>query len=391
MQSTNITYLPRLDHLRFVAAFLVIAFHVYHYFYHGWKPNPEAAWIGFIVEGHTGVGLFFTLSGFLFMLIGMNGPIEYKSFVYNRLLRIMPLFLVIFYLAISLGRDDFSAGDIGYVVFSNIGTPPTSDFFVTGAAWTISVEFTFYLVFPFLCRFFLESGYRYVLGLLSLLLIFKLCVYFTVDNPVHVLYSTLVGRFDQFLIGMVAGRFFYDHRQRLAMLAWPLMIASALVMYGLLYILARYASWMSQDKQQPLWVIWSGLEAGGWALIILAYLSLPTMKSAIGRGMEAIARYCGKISFSLYLLHASVLFLVNETLGVINITPWFSVNFIVNLLGLFLLCVGLATLSFYCIESPFLRLRKRYIREQRQTDGPDTSEWPSAPVHNSRENPKAHV
>nr|WP_298375249.1 acyltransferase [uncultured Halomonas sp.] len=366
MKSVNIAYLPRLDHLRFVAAGLVIAFHVYHYFYHGWQANPEAAAIGFIVEGHTGVGLFFTLSGFLFMLIGMNGAIDYKTFLYNRVLRIAPLFIVVFYLAISLGRNDFSAGDIGYLLFSNIGTPPTSNFFITGAAWTISVEFTFYLIFPFLCRFFLESGYRYVLGLLALMLVFKICAYLIVDNPIHVLYSTLIGRLDQFLIGMAAGRYFHDNWASLRRRGWPLMIAATLLMYAALWILARHASWSSLDKHQPLWIVWSMIEAGGWALVILGYLSLPTLSFSglSGRLSQAVAKvagYCGKISFSLYLLHAIVLYLLKELIGVIQFTPWFFANYLINLGVVMVLCVALASLGFYFIESPFLKLRKRYV------------------------------
>lgn len=97
MRSSNVEYLPKLDHLRFLAALLVFSFHFIHYFFLHWQSLPSQPWLSVIVEGHTGVGLFFTLSGFLFMLIGLkNENLNYKKFIINRFLRIFPLFLVVF-------------------------------------------------------------------------------------------------------------------------------------------------------------------------------------------------------------------------------------------------------------------------------------------------------
>lgn len=364
MRSTNIAYLPRLDHLRFLAAALVLAFHLYHYFFHGWNPNPDAALIGFIVEGHSGVGLFFALSGFLFMLIALQGPIRYPVFLFNRFLRIAPLFLVVFYLAITLGRDDFAASDIFYLLFSNIGSPPTSDFFVTGAAWTISVEFTFYLIFPFIAAFFLTRGWRYWLGLMALLFLFKLVIYVSVDDPIHVFYSTLPGRLDQFLIGMAAARLYQAHQATLQRYAWPLLVGAGVFVYAMLFGLAKEASWMSQNRHQPLWIVWASIEAVGWSLLIVGYLSIPTLQGRLANAAARLAAFGGKVSYSFYLLHASVLLLFIELAGVLTPTPWFAVNFVLNFAIALLACLLVAGLGYHCIEKPFLGLRKRYLPGQ---------------------------
>lgn len=58
MRSPNVEYLPRLDHLRLLAASLVFLFHVYHTLYGHWKPNTDSWGYGWIIEGHTGVTLF---------------------------------------------------------------------------------------------------------------------------------------------------------------------------------------------------------------------------------------------------------------------------------------------------------------------------------------------
>ncbi|WP_020586241.1 acyltransferase family protein [Desulfobacter curvatus] len=166
MLSKNISYIPRLDHLRFLAASMIFAFHIFHDFFGNWKPHPQLAGFGLITEGHTGIALFFVLSGFMFMTISYKGGnIQYGKFMHNRFLRIFPLFLFIFFLSISVGRDQFRAADVIYIFFSNLGTAPTSSTFITGAAWTISLEFTFYMVFPFLAKFTRNQGPGYLIRL----------------------------------------------------------------------------------------------------------------------------------------------------------------------------------------------------------------------------------
>jgi len=67
MTSHNLAPIPALDHLRLLAALMVLAFHMFHYGFGNWQPAPYATVMGWVVEGHSGVALFFVLSGFLFM------------------------------------------------------------------------------------------------------------------------------------------------------------------------------------------------------------------------------------------------------------------------------------------------------------------------------------
>src|SRR5690606_21204083 len=129
-----------------------------------------------------------------------------------------------------VGRDAFRPADVLYVFFSNLGQAPTSGSFITGAAWTISVEFTFYLVFPFLARFVRAEGAGYLLRLIALMALVKLAAYGVTERATHMFYSTLVGRFDQFLWGMLAAVVWPERR------AWleghgraPLVLAVLLV------------------------------------------------------------------------------------------------------------------------------------------------------------------
>src|ERR1035437_857515 len=142
MKSLNIPYSPRIDQLRWLAATIVFLFHFCLELRGVGGPGIDTAWLGIVTEGHTGVGLFFTLSGFLFMQIALyQKQIVYGDFIRNRFLRIFPLFFTIFLVATSISRDKFLPADIFYLLASNLGLAPTSETVITGAAWTISLEF----------------------------------------------------------------------------------------------------------------------------------------------------------------------------------------------------------------------------------------------------------
>ena len=77
MQSQNIHYIARLDHLRFFAFVLVFVFHFLGpdspLVFHGEWMNPKDLAKLWIQNGSSGVSLFLVLSGFLFSLIADGG------------------------------------------------------------------------------------------------------------------------------------------------------------------------------------------------------------------------------------------------------------------------------------------------------------------------------
>lgn len=358
MKSSNIAYNPRLDHIRFFAAGLVFVFHSIHYFYLGFQPNQVSHFLGLFTEGHTGIGLFFTLSGFLFMQIALKNPdIDYAGFIKNRFLRIFPLFIVVFLVAVSINRDNFSGADWSYLLFSNIGDAPTSMTFLTGAAWTIGVEFLFYLVFPFIARITLQQGIGYLLRWVLLFLIFKLAAFDFLTDPIHVYYSTILGRFDQFLLGMVFGLLYYQYHAKLQKTGWLAIIGISLVVVLNGYLQSSYGSFFSVERQSYFWITWSIQEAVVWGLFIMIWASASIK---LPRWIDTLMQRGGEISFSFYLLHAFVIHLGFSLIGPITPTPWLLVNAFMVTMLLYMLTWPLAVLSYETIEKPFLAWRVRY-------------------------------
>src|SRR5713101_82250 len=96
MRSTEGIYFSRLDHVRAVAVYLVFVWHFLHMTPSFPVPYNSAPMFPFALldEGHTGVALFMTLSGYLFAkLVGHRG-IDFPSFLWRRAVRPAPLLIV---------------------------------------------------------------------------------------------------------------------------------------------------------------------------------------------------------------------------------------------------------------------------------------------------------
>ncbi|MES2901306.1 MAG: acyltransferase [Pseudomonadota bacterium] len=358
MKSLNIPYNPRIDQLRWLAATIVFLFH----FHMEWRGNGgeglDSKWFGLITEGHTGVGLFFTLSGFLFMQIALHQKqIVYGDFMRNRFLRIFPLFFTIFLVATSIGRDKFLPADILYLFSTNLGMAPTSGTVITGAAWCISLEFLFYAIFPFLARFAMERGPRYLLSLLGLMLFFKVAAYTVNTNSTLMYFSTFVGRFDQFLIGMLAAMLYAQQRVKLHRAAGILVaVAAALVVCNA--ALQATVAPFGATPRSLFWIVWSMLESAVWAFFILAWVSFDRKLPA---WLDRSLNHGGQISFSFYLLHMGMLHILAQYIGTMRtLTGIPLADAAIAFVLAYSATWALATLSYWTIEEPFLRMRRGY-------------------------------
>ncbi|EMX9222868.1 acyltransferase family protein [Citrobacter koseri] len=357
MKTTNHGYLSRLDHLRFFAIALVLLTH-----FSGSLPTPKSIhsvmdfidlWIK---KGVTGVSLFLVISGFIFCVITDAGEkvIDYKKFITNRLFRIFPLLLVIFFIVITINRENSTPMDVLRVLTLQLNTGHSytgwgREFFPSGPIWTIAVEFQFYLIFPFLIKIMHQQGISKIFTMMICMFIIRAFIVFDSDNGTYNnLYHSITGRLDQFLWGMLFGYFYiknkhtkFNNVQSFLLILTGVAIVTILMMAG--------------DRSYFVRIFSFNLEALGWGFILLGY-----MKSNIhiNKQVDSFFAYLGGLSYSLYLTHLPVGFILINKLDKYS----FMHNGIATtLLIIFPSCIFISWITYSGIEKPFLMMRKKYL------------------------------
>ncbi|MBR8503369.1 acyltransferase family protein [Enterobacter asburiae] len=362
MKSKNINYMPRVDHLRLYAALLVILVHSYMAAGGG---SSENFFMFPIMYGSTGVTLFLVLSGFLFTLISDfgNKEIKYSKFITNRILRVFPLLILVSFTSVAVMRGSVTVNDfLSTFLFSNLTSTPLSKFF--GPTWTIAVELQFYLIFPFIIAFVRNSGVKYLFGLIAFWLVWRALIVFqvnpdgvAVDNSFY--YLTIIGRLDQFLVGMLAA---FAYRIIGDALKNPLyLVGSSIFILCTLYYMPVLGIWYTPLPLRSILQTW---EAIAWAALIVSYLKCSF--SFLPRTSYILSKL-GELSYSAYITHGLVLYVIERNNWWISLSSNPNLNAILNgLLVVFPPVMIVSWLSFSFVEKPFLTLRRSYTTNANQ-------------------------
>ncbi|GAB4109454.1 MAG: acyltransferase [Roseiflexaceae bacterium] len=370
MKGKNFRYIPAIDQLRGIAALIIICYHGLHLFsyqlrfqqpfsFDHWLESSHPL-VAALIEGHTAVALFLVLSGFIFTYGAHEQTIDYASFLYNRVLRIFPLFVFLYMSAVFIFPERYSfLGFLqGLLLQANL---PGATFIepFTSLFWTIAVEFQFYLLFPLLLHFQRHYGVRYLLLVIALFLIVRALGTWLGGNPRDLSYSTILGRLDQFIIGMLIA-LLYRQRQlprHYAFLSWLISVVALITSLAGFHAIGGYPAinWFK--------IFWPTLEAVLWGSFIYCYLCLWNHQRS---WILLILGRIGNISYSLYLLHMIVLAVfIKANITILANTSHHLLNAIASTLVLVLpLSIGFAILTYHVIERPFLELRRTYLRKQ---------------------------
>jgi peptidoglycan/LPS O-acetylase OafA/YrhL len=354
MRSTGGLYFSRLDHVRAVAAYLVFVWHFLHMTPQFPVPYATGPLFPFALfdEGHTGVSLFMTLSGYLFTKLVGDHRVDFANFLWSRAVRLGPLLVVFLAAWWAIGwlrGHPMPAGDlIGGLIF------PTWQ----PGAWSITIELHFYALFPLLILAVRRFGPVALLCALAIAIALRIDWWLAAGEVQRPAYWTIVGRIDQFLLGM----FFASVKIRRPILAAvsALSVLSFLIFWTRFDSMGGFYNWTGAPSTSALWIVIPTIEAFAYAPLIALYDSSSVRLPAwLDRGLARI----GEWSFSIYLLHFFPIILLREIF-------WTSVgsadNFFIALLCAnigFLAFLPVAALSYNCFEKAFLVYRRPYILE----------------------------
>ncbi|WP_299764738.1 acyltransferase [uncultured Dokdonia sp.] len=343
------------DLIRLLAAIQVVLFHSYE---HLQIKAPAFKFLSaFFLEFFPGVAIFFFISGFLIYASFDRNKQYLKKYFKNRVLRIFPALWICLIITIILLVLDFPGKWNNFFEQSHIiewffaqsslfqfytpdelrywgvGTP-------NGSLWTITVEFQFYLVIPFLYYFI--NKFKNSLIPLALILIVSIAVNFYIGTiPNEYLTRKLGAVFVlPYLYYFLIGVGFYIHWNKIKTL-----FENTFLKWFILYLVFMYItkSWLDFDTasywiKSPLNIIASLLLAG---VTFSAAFTKGTISSRILKGND--------ISYGIYIYHMLVVNFMVER-GLEGNTIYIFI--------VLLMTIILATFSWKFIEKPALSFKK---------------------------------
>jgi peptidoglycan/LPS O-acetylase OafA/YrhL len=356
-------YRPELDVLRFFAFLTVFLFHFNHpaefYVQHG-IPRVIAVAVTSLIEGGVfGVDLFFVLSAYLitellFREKDLCGSLDVKGFYLRRILRIWPLYF--FYIGLALipafNPDHvftwrhavaylLLAGNWSVIAW---GWPLHS---IIGPLWTVSIEEQFYLLWAPIVRNL--SRNRLSAAAIGMLVISNLTriVMILVHGGMNSVWCNTLSRLDPIAAGILVAAVL-----RGGLPNFKLGTRLGMLLIGIipLALVANY--WKIHEPESLQWVptmVGFPVVAASCVLIMLAVLGVQLE-------MPRSLLYLGKISYGLYVYHALGNVLSNRLIPVHTAFIQLALRPVAALA----ITLILASVSYAVLESPFLKLKKRF-------------------------------
>lgn len=344
-----------LDGLRGFALIMVMIFHTFMPFTQG---------------GFLGVDVFFVLSGFLITTLLLEEyekyqTIRFKKFYMRRFLRLAPaliLMVISFYIYTQVFMDGdkkegalaASVASLFYVANLAIAFDWFSMSFLR-PTWSLSIEEQFYIIWPItlLALLFNFKRHKYFIFILlsSIILLWANRIFLTLNGAsIDRLYNGSDTHSDGLLVGsLFAYLITYYKSEALKILRYigSLKLVLTLAVIGF-YIAVTLLLGLSL-KSLYIWIlpIFYILTA---IFISFLYLQANTEKIILFSNKYLI--WLGSISYGVYLWH----WLVNRVF-VLSVT---EVSGIYASLLSYVIAILIAVLSFYFVEKPFLKLKKKF-------------------------------
>ncbi|UPQ74907.1 acyltransferase family protein [Chryseobacterium nepalense] len=259
------------------------------------------------LRANVGVSYFFILSGFI-MIVAYHRKekIEYLDFYRNRVARIYPLYIVGLLLYFFTRYSDVSFYKTFLYLFGIQSWIPGKALILNFPGWSISVEFLFYLIFPWLYNYLYSKGNKSI-WIIAVLIWIGTQVFSNlyINSPAYKGPHTESHEFshyfplwhiNEFLIGNIAGLLFVKNRKEknydLAVVVFFIAIILSLIFIPL------------------------NFHNGLMAVFFVPVIYLISCNNGIITKVFALKplEFLGEISYAIYIIHIPVLYIVRSVL-----------------------------------------------------------------------------
>jgi peptidoglycan/LPS O-acetylase OafA/YrhL len=288
-----------LDSFRGVFALLVVFHHL----------HVVGAFIElpFFLKAEILLNFFFVLSGFVLAhSYGLKPQLDFKRFVVSRLFRLYPLHVVMLLVFVLFELVRWAAYEKGFtlnnVPFTGLfdpseilpnllllqaWTPLTETMSFNYPSWSISIEFYIYLLFGGLCLLSLRSRFL----MFACVAVVAFTMIFTENEPL--VWRAMLG-LSCFFAGNITYLAYLMVRDRFVPVRWLMTVLEV----GLIY--ATY--WMVMNEFSDR----SAIASLMFCVLVLVFAFEAGLVSAFLK--TAVFRLLGKLSYSIYMTHAALVF-----------------------------------------------------------------------------------
>lgn len=299
------------------------------------KGAVATSWINF---GEVGVAIFFLVSGFI-IPASMRGPQSLALFWTRRILRLYPLYWVIFLFTLLLSI--FLLGDaapaplptvLSHLVFvqSWIGLPN-----YVGGSWTLLIELMWYVAFSAAFFTFIGVGLR-------LVILFLLGFPVVLAVGLFAIHGLPLGRFSILALSFWGYGYFLYFDGQIGRRAFMLLnLAFVALIYSALFIGFYLQPSTAAAAPDFRCVFFS------WTLALVIFPALMWCRDSSFARLPALC-FVGEISYSVYLVHSPIM----------RILEHFDVSGVLFVLATIVLTLLIATITYRYIERPGMALSR---------------------------------
>jgi peptidoglycan/LPS O-acetylase OafA/YrhL len=332
--------LIELDALRGFAALGVVGYHYTTWYDQLYKHSPEV--LIYFPKGKYGVELFFIISGFVIFMTLQKIKVD-SDFLVGRFSRLFPAYwtaiLLTFTVVAIAGFSDLAVKPyealINLTMLQGFFNVPHVD----QVYWTLEIELSFYTIMFTLYKLKLLSNIeRITVGWLLLLImnvVFRHLFSFQVDPRVET--ALLLNNANLFIIGLM---FYKIYTERASVIRYGI-IALSLLIFKLEYSGAGPKNFHS------------------WSEVLIVVFFIILFQLVLNKKMKFVRLdlflFLGEISYSLYLIHQNIGYVIIRSLYGFNVNPNISILIAIAV------SIILASIITFLVEKPMMRLIKAKI------------------------------